>query len=109
MSYRVSSSRAVPVEVERAFDAVISEPLPRIFSRRYGPFGPVREVRDQSGADWGSVGRSRRIMLTDGGALTERLTRVERPSLFGYQISDLKGPLKALVSTIEGEWRFEPA
>ena len=107
--YRVSASRSVPAEVERSFDVVLTEPLPRIFSRRYGPFGPIGEVRDQTGGTWGTVGQSRRILLTDGGAVTERLTTVDRPTAFGYQISEVKGPLKALVSTITGEWRFEPA
>lgn len=106
---RVSASRTVPVEVGRAFDVVLTEPLPRIFSRRYGPVAPIREVRDQTGDTWGTVGQSRRIVLTDGGAMTERLTTVARPSSFGYEISDLKGPFKALISHLEGEWTFEPA
>jgi hypothetical protein len=107
--YRVSSSRTVPVEVDRAFDEVLAEPLPRVFSRRYGAIAPVQEVRDQTGDAWGTVGQSRRIVLSDGGAMTERLTTVERPTAFGYDISDLKGPLKLLVSSATGEWRFEPA
>ena len=107
--YRVSASRSVPVEVERAFDVVIVEPLPRIFSRRYGPFAPIREVRDQTGDVWGTVGQSRRVVLTDGGAVTERLTVVDRPTVFGYEISEIKGPFKALVSTVAGEWRFDAA
>ena len=107
--YRVSASRSVPVEIERAFDVVLAEPLPRVFSRRYGPFAPIREVRDQTGDVWGTVGQSRRIVLTDGGAVTERLTVVDRPTAFGYEISEIKGPLKAVVSTVAGEWRFEAA
>jgi hypothetical protein len=107
--YRVSASRTVPVELEATFDRVLVEPLPQIFSRRYGPFAPIREVRDQTGDPWGTVGQSRRIVLSDGGAVTERLTVVDRPTVFGYRISEIKGPLKALASTIDGEWRFEPA
>jgi hypothetical protein len=107
--YRVSASRTVPVPLERAFDAVLTEPLPRIFSRRYGPIPPIREVRDQTGGEWGTVGQSRRILLSDGGAMTERLTTVDRPSAFGYRISDLSGPFKALISSLDGEWAFEPA
>jgi hypothetical protein len=111
--YRVSASRSVPAELEHSFDVVLSEPLPPIFSRRYGPFGPVSEVRDQTGDQtgdpWGTVGQSRRIVLSDGGAVTEQLTRVERPTVFAYQLSEVKGPLKAFVSTIAGEWRFETA
>ena len=41
--------------------------------------------------------------------MTERLTRVDRPSTFGYVISEIKGPLKALVSTVDGEWAFSTA
>lgn len=107
--YTVSASRSVPAELERSFDVVLTEPLPRIFSRRYGPFGPVSEVRDQSGDPWGTVGQSRRIVLSDGGAVTEELTRVDRPTVFAYRLSEVKGPLKAFVSTIAGEWRFEAA
>src|SRR3954468_4790533 len=107
--YRVSSSCSVPVDLERAFDVVLAEPLPRIFSRRYGPFGPVSEVRDQTGDGWGTVGQSRRIVLSDGGEVTERITAVDRPAPFGYQLSEIKGPLKAFVSPVAGEWRFEPA
>jgi hypothetical protein len=107
--YRVSASRTVPVDVERAFDVVLTEPLPRLFSRRYGPIAPIREVRDQTGDVWGSVGQTRRIVLTDGGAMSERLTTVARPTSFGYVISDLKGPFKALISSLDGEWTFEAA
>jgi hypothetical protein len=41
--------------------------------------------------------------------MTERLTTVERPGSFGYRISDLSGPFKALISSLDGEWTFEPA
>jgi hypothetical protein len=107
--YRVSASRSVPAALERAFDVVLTEPLPRIFSRRYGPISPIREVSDQTGDVWGTVGQSRRILLSDGGSMTERLTTVERPGSFGYRISDLSGPFKALISSLDGEWTFEPA
>jgi hypothetical protein len=107
--YRVSASRSIPAELERTFDAALTEPLTRIFSRRYGPFAPIREVRDQTGDVWGTVGMSRRIVLSDGGAVTERLLEVDRPRQFGYELSEIKGPLKALVSTVQGEWSFEPA
>jgi hypothetical protein len=107
--YRLSASRSVPAALERAFDVVLTEPLPRIFSRRYGPIPPIREVSDQTGDVWGTVGQSRRIVLSDGGSMTERLTTVDRPGSFGYRISDLSGPFKALISSLDGEWTFEPA
>ena len=105
---RVQESRTVPVEAGRAFDTVLSEPLPRIFSRRFGPLPAIREVRDQAG-DWSAPGQSRTIVTTDGGTMREQLTVVERPSHFGYRITDITGPMKALVGSADGEWRFEPA
>jgi hypothetical protein len=107
--YHLTSSRTVPVAVDRAFDVVLVEPLPRLFHRRYAAVAPVKEVRDQTGTPWGTVGQSRRIVLSDGGAMTERLTVVERPTVFGYRIDELKGPLRLMVSSVTGEWRFEPA
>jgi hypothetical protein len=107
--YRVSASRSVPAPLERTFDVVLTEPLPRLFSRRYGPIPPIREVRDQTGDVWGTVGQSRRIMLSDGGSMSERLTTVERPTVFGYHITELTGPFKALISSLDGEWTFQQA
>ena len=118
--YLVSSSRTVPVELERAFDRVLHEPLPHIFSRRYGPIGAIREVRDQTGDVWETVGQSRRIVLSDGASMTETLTSVDRPSpdglldpprpgKFGYRIGEVSGPFKLLIATLDGEWAFEPA
>jgi hypothetical protein len=105
---RVASSRTVPVPVERAFDVVMPEPLPALFSRRYGPIPPIREVREQP-PTWDSVGQSRRIVLADGGTLKETLTSVDRPTSFGYDITDITGPMKPLAGRVEGLWTFESA
>jgi hypothetical protein len=104
----VESSRTVPVTQERAFDVVLPEPLPRFFGRRYLVFPPIREVRDQDGA-WGTVGQTRTIVLSDGGTLRETLTSVDGPASFGYRIDQIRGPMKPLVSGVEGRWSFEPA
>ena len=105
---RVSSSRSVPVPPERAFDVVLPEPLPSLFSRRYGPLPPIREVRHQP-ATWDAIGQTRTIVLADGGTMVETLTSVERPRSFGYTITDVTGPLKPLADHIEGLWSFDPA
>lgn len=105
---RVQQSRTIPVEVERAFDEVLVEPLPRIFSRRFGPLPPIREVCDQDGT-WGTVGQSRTIVTSDGGTMSERLTVVDRPRRFGYEITGIIGPMKPLIASVDGEWAFEPA
>jgi hypothetical protein len=104
----VQESRAIPVPVEQAYEWVLPVPLTSIFDRWFGPFPAVREVSDLRD-DWGTVGQSRTIRTADGGSLREEITSVAPPHSFGYTISDLTGPLKLLVSGVEGEWTFEPA
>ena len=65
-------------------------------------------MRDQGG-EWGTVGQTRTIALADGGTMRETLTEVSRPARFGYGISDVTGPMKPLIRSLEGVWAFEPA
>lgn len=104
----LSESRAVPVPVEETFDRVLSHPLPEIFRRRRLAIPPIKEVRDQRG-EWGTVGQTRTIATADGGRMLETLTSIDRPHGFGYTISEVRGPMKPLVATIDGLWTFEPA
>jgi hypothetical protein len=39
--------------------------------------------------------------------MRELLTEVDAPHSFGYHLSDITGPLRPLVDTIEGRWEFE--
>ncbi|MGI8523301.1 MAG: SRPBCC family protein [Nocardioides sp.] len=103
----VSSSRAVPAELERTFEVTMSQPLPRLFRRRFGPLPPIKEVRDQP-ATWDGVGQSRLIVLSGGGTMRETLTKVDRPRAFGYLIDEVTGPMKPIAAKVEGEWSFEP-
>ncbi|GAA2164372.1 polyketide cyclase/dehydrase/lipid transport protein [Humibacillus xanthopallidus] len=103
----LESSRAIPVKVEAAFDHLLPHPLTELMSRRYGPLPPIREVRDQAGT-WGEVGQTRTIVLTDGGTMREQLTEVVRPHHFAYRLTDITGPLRPLVSGVEGRWAFAP-
>lgn len=102
-----AQSRTYPLAVDDAFTRVIAWPLPEIFSRRYLAIPPIREVREGP-ASWDAVGQSRRIVLADGGTMFETLTRVDRPTAFGYTITDLTGPLAPLVESLDGTWSFEP-
>ncbi len=104
----LSESRAVPVPVEEAFDRVLRHPLPEIFRHRRLAIPPIKEVRDQTG-EWESVGQTRTIVTSDGGALRETLTSVDRPGSFGYTIAPTKGPMKPLIASAEGRWSFEAA
>jgi hypothetical protein len=101
----VEQSRAIPIELQRAFDLTLPMPLTAIFSRRYGLLPAVKEVRGQDGV-WGQVGQSRTVVTTDGGTMRELLTEVDAPHSFGYRLSDISGPMRPLVDSIDGRWEF---
>jgi Polyketide cyclase / dehydrase and lipid transport len=103
----LSSSRTYPVAVEQAFDAVLPFPLEELFNRRYGPIPSIRATEGQRGV-WGEVGQTRTVRLSGGGSMVEELTRVDRPSAFGYTLSNVTGPMKPIASHIEGLWSFAP-
>jgi hypothetical protein len=77
------------------------------FYPRFGPLPAVIEVRDQSG-EWNAVGRTRTLMLSDGGHVIETITDAESPEFFAYELSDFQKLLGTLVSGARAEWRFEP-
>jgi hypothetical protein len=104
----VQQSRVIPVSVDHAFAGTLPIPLTTIFSRRYGPIPPIREVRDQVG-EWGTVGQTRVVLLTGGGSMHEELTSVDPPRSFGYVLTDISGPMALLVGRADGEWRFTPS
>ena len=103
----VEQSRVIPAELQRSFNITLPVPLTDIFSRRYGLLPPVKEVRGQDGV-WGQVGQSRTVVTTDGGTMREVLTDVDAPHSFDYRLSDISGPLRPLVDTIDGRWEFAP-
>jgi hypothetical protein len=103
----VEQSRAIPVEVPRAFAMTLPVPLTAILSRRYGVLPPVKEVRGQDGV-WGQVGQTRTVVTTDGGTMRELLTEVDAPNSFSYLLSDISGPMRPLVDSIDGRWEFTP-
>jgi hypothetical protein len=104
----VAQSRAIPVSVEDAFAKTLPIPLTVICSRWYGPFPPIKAVRDQTG-DWDAVGQTRVATLVGGGSVNEELTSVDPPRSFGYTLSGVKGAMAPLVSSIDGKWSFAPA
>ena len=108
MALELAASRTYPVTVERAFDVTLATPLTGLFSRRYAAIPAIREVRDQAG-EWATAGQTRTIRLADGGSIRETLTAVDRPDRFTYRLSDISGPMKPLVTGVEGRWLFAPA
>ncbi len=107
---QLSYSRTYPVPVGEAFDQTLAVPLTELFRTRYGAIPPIVEVRGQMG-EWRDVGQTRTIVLKGpgGGTLRETLTSVDRPSSFGYDLSDISGPMKPLVGGVEGLWSFAAA
>jgi hypothetical protein len=104
----VQQSRVVPVSVDDAFAGTLPIPLTTVFSRWYGPIGPVKEVRDQHG-EWGIAGQTRTVLLSPTGSFHEELTSLDPPHSFGYALTGITGPLGLLVGRAEGEWRFGPS
>jgi Polyketide cyclase / dehydrase and lipid transport len=103
----IEQSRAIPIELERAFDVTLPIPLASIFSRRYWLLPPVKEVRGQD-ESWSRVGQTRTVVTTDGGTMRELLTDVDAPHSFSYHLSDISGPMRPLVHSIDGRWEFAP-
>jgi Polyketide cyclase / dehydrase and lipid transport len=104
----VEQSRAIPVDIQRAFAVTLPVPLTTIFCRRFALLPPIKEVRGQEGP-WGQVGQMRVVVTTDGGTMRERLADVNAPHSFAYRLSDITGPMRPLVASIEGRWEFVPA
>jgi hypothetical protein len=103
----VEQSRAIPVEVGRAFAVTLPLPLTELFHRRYALLPPIREVR-QPDAPWGRVGQARVIVTADGGTMREELTEVDAPRSFAYRLTDITGPMRPLVERVDGRWSFTP-
>lgn len=103
----VEQSLVIPVGVEEAFERTLPAPIPAIFGNWHGPLPPVKQVLGQDG-EWGAVGQTRTLRMAGGGSVREELISVEPPKSFGYRLTDIKGPLAQLISTVEGAFVFLP-
>ncbi len=106
-SLLVEESRVIPVPATDAFDRTLPAPLPQVFKRWYGPFPPVKEVREQTGA-WDAAGQTRTVRLAGGASMREELTGVDPPRSFGYRLTKISGPMVLLIDHVLGEWIFTP-
>ena len=95
------------VEPTVAFDRLLGARLPEVFSHRYAAFPAVRAVTDEP-EDWGTVGQTRTIVLTDGARLRETLTSVDRPHGYAYLLDEIHGTLRPFVGTVDGVWTVTP-
>jgi Polyketide cyclase / dehydrase and lipid transport len=104
----VEQSRAIPVDVQQAFDLTLPVPLTTIFRRRYAVLPPISEVRGQDGI-WGETGQTRTVVTTDGGTMREQLVEVDPPHSFDYRLNNITGPMRPLVDSVDGRWEFTQA
>jgi hypothetical protein len=103
-----STARAegfAPAKPDRTF-AILTPSDPTRFYPRFGPIPAIVRVDDQTG-DWDAVGQSRRLTLSDGGTLIERLKVVDPPRRFAYQLTDFTGFFGNLVAFADAEWDFD--
>jgi len=103
----VEQSRAIPVELRHAFEGTLPVPLTSIFCRRFALLPPISAVREQRGV-WGEAGQTRVVVTSDGGTMREQLVTVDPPHSFSYRLSEITGPMRPLVDSIDGTWEFEP-
>lgn len=107
---RVEQSRTIPVTPEQAFRGIIEMDVPTMFRRRYGPIPPIRRVSGRDASHWaGTVGQTRILELAGGGSIRETVEHVDEPHSWRYRITDFKGPLALLLTSIDGEFLFAPA
>ena len=100
----LAQSRTYPFPIEQAFAFTLGVPLPAVFSRWFGPLPPVAETTGHEG--WGTAGQTRTVRTADRGTMRERLVTVDPPNRFAYELTEVTGPLKALVASIDGSWNF---
>jgi hypothetical protein len=103
-----SSAKAegfAPAKPDRTF-AIMTPSDPTRFYPRFGPIPAIVKVEDQTG-DWDAVGQSRKLTLSDGGTLIERLKVVDAPRRFAYELTDFTGFFGNLVAFAEAEWDFD--
>jgi len=104
----LARSRTYPAGTKRAFETLLPYELNRLFDRRYVAIPPIKRVENRGGT-WGTPGQTRTVLLAGGGSMRERLVEVQSPRVFSYHLDEVKGPMKALVRSVDGAWEFEKA
>lgn len=105
MSSSAKAEAYAPAKPDRTF-AIMTPSDPTRFYPKFGPIPAIVKVEDQTGA-WDAEGQSRKLTLSDGGTLVERLTLVDAPRRFTYRLSDFTGFFANLVAFAEAEWDFD--
>lgn len=96
-----------PAKPDRTF-AIMTPSDPTRFYPKSGFLPAIVKVDDQTGA-WDAVGQTRKLTLSDGGTVIERLKVVDAPRKFAYQLTDFTGFFGSLVAFADAEWDFDAA
>lgn len=97
-----------PVDLTTAWARFVPIDLTKLF-HALGPLPAVVRVSDQSGP-WDVVGNHRRVGLSDGTTITERITLSEPPqdgrARLGYTVTGFGGVFGRLTQEARGFWVF---
>ncbi|MCU1416863.1 MAG: hypothetical protein JWP32_1037 [Schumannella sp.] len=96
-----------PAKPDRTF-AILTPSDPTRFYPRFGPIPAIVRVDDQTGG-WDAVGQTRKLTLSDGSTVIERVKVVDAPRSFAYQLTDFTGFFGSLVAFADAEWDFDAA
>ena len=105
-TYSASVEADINAPQKKTFEHIVPIDLTSIF-KGYGPLPAVLGTRDQKGA-WNEAGQTRTVVMSDGSSAQELLTEYDYPSHFSYKVSNFKGALRAIVTSANGEWWFDP-
>lgn len=90
--------------IDRAW--AISVPIdPTGFYPKFGPLPAVVRVENQSGP-WDAAGRTRQLILSDGGSVIEHTREVSEPHFFAYELTDFQKLFGHLVEGARAEWTY---
>jgi hypothetical protein len=98
-------SALAPASPSQTF-AIMTPVDPSRFYPRFGVIPATVAVQDQTG-DWDAEGRTRRLLLGDGGSVVETLVSVQRPFRFVYELTDFRRVFGVLVDHARAEWTFQ--
>lgn len=95
----------VKAPVGEVFDFIVAEDvLPKIL-KKYLFIPAVTGTRVHAG-DWKTPGSYRTVMFESGDTLREELTHFEKPSYFGYTVSEFSSFQRHFASHGTGQWWF---
>jgi uncharacterized protein YndB with AHSA1/START domain len=108
MTIEVSARVFVPQPRERVFQAAAGETaaLSRYFTG-YPPLIPAIIEAEVEGGDPPRAGALRRVRMSDGSRIVERILAFEAPSLHRYDMAELNPLQRLLCVNMVSEWRFE--